>query len=138
MRYVLKTPLLGIEEFLFFPAIWLYMLGGANASYERTHIECGILAVYIKRARTKILFSLIKYIISTGIGCWLLYWVYWYLGYCLRVPKTSPLLNIPWIIAQSAIPICLSLMVLYTVVGVVDYFREFMHGDSETADEVNV
>ena len=32
-RYVLKSSLMGIEELMLFPIIWLYMLGGANASY---------------------------------------------------------------------------------------------------------
>ena len=41
-RYVLKSSLMGIEELMLFPIIWLYMLGGANASYEKSHIECGI------------------------------------------------------------------------------------------------
>ena len=31
-RYVLKSSLMGIEELMLFPIIWLYMLGGANAS----------------------------------------------------------------------------------------------------------
>ena len=46
-RYVLKSSLMGIEELMLFPIIWLYMLGGANASYENSHIECGILTLYI-------------------------------------------------------------------------------------------
>ena len=48
-RYVLKSSLMGIEELMLFPIIWLYMLGGANASYEKSHIECGILTLYIKK-----------------------------------------------------------------------------------------
>lgn len=38
LRYVFKAPLMGIEELLLFPSIWLYMVGGANASFKkRTH-----------------------------------------------------------------------------------------------------
>ena len=33
MRYVFKSSLMGVEEVMVFPIIWLYMLGGANASY---------------------------------------------------------------------------------------------------------
>ena len=47
LRYVFKAPLMGIEELLIFPTIWLYMLGGANASQQRNHIECGILTLYM-------------------------------------------------------------------------------------------
>lgn len=51
LRYVLKMPLFGIEELMLFPIIWLYMLGGANASMERNHISCGILTLYIKKRK---------------------------------------------------------------------------------------
>lgn len=54
-RYVLKSSLMGIEELMLFPIIWLYMLGGANASYEKSHIECGILTLYIKKERSKLI-----------------------------------------------------------------------------------
>ena len=64
LRYVLKAPLMGIEEVLLFPAIWLYMLGGANASWERTHIECGILTLYIKRPFTMKIFRIVKSLFS--------------------------------------------------------------------------
>ncbi|MFR5011834.1 MAG: hypothetical protein ACLTDI_13210 [Acutalibacteraceae bacterium] len=40
---------MGIEELMLFPIIWLYMLGGANASYEKSHIECGILTLISRR-----------------------------------------------------------------------------------------
>ena len=121
LRYVLKAPLMGIEEILLFPAIWLYMLGGASASWERTHIECGVLTVYIKKPLTMKIFKLIKAILSVGIGCWLLKWAYWYMTYGLRVQKTSAVLHIPMIIGQSAIFIGLLLMILYAVVELLDY-----------------
>jgi TRAP-type C4-dicarboxylate transport system permease small subunit len=124
MRYVLKSPLMGIEELLLFPTIWMYMLGGANASVERTHIECGIMTLYIKRPLTMSLFNLTKYILSTCIGAWLLYWAYWYFAYAVRILKTSAILHIPMVIAQSALFIGLLLMVAYSVVGCVDYASE--------------
>lgn len=57
MRYVFKSSLMGVEEVMVFPIIWLYMLGGANASYEKSHIECGILTLYIKKEH-----SMLKYL----------------------------------------------------------------------------
>lgn len=48
LRYVFHAPLMGIEEILLFPAIWLYFLGGSSASKERNHIDCGVLVLYIK------------------------------------------------------------------------------------------
>ena len=135
LRYVLKAPLMGIEEILLFPAIWLYMLGGANASWERTHIECGIMTLYIKRPLTMKLFRIVKSLLSIGIGSWLLYWAYWYFAYGMRVQKTSAILHIPLVIGQSAIFIGLCLMVFYAVIEFLDYIRDLFNGESETARE---
>lgn len=63
MRYVFKSSLMGVEEVMVFPIIWLYMLGGANASYEKSHIECGILTLYIKKEHSMLIFNLVKRII---------------------------------------------------------------------------
>lgn len=60
MRYVFKSSLMGVEEVMVFPIIWLYMLGGANASYEKSHIECGILTLYIKKEHSMLIFNLVK------------------------------------------------------------------------------
>lgn len=135
LRYVLKAPLMGIEEILLFPAIWLYMLGGASASWERTHIECGILTLYIKRPSTMKIFRLTKAMLSIGIGFWLLRWAYWYLTYGMRVQKTSAILHIPLIIGQSAIFIGLSLMILFTIVELLEYALAFFSEDDESGKE---
>jgi TRAP-type C4-dicarboxylate transport system permease small subunit len=129
LRYVLRAPLMGIEEMLLFPAIWMYMLGGASASWERTHIECGVLTIYIKRPLTMKIFLCIKGLFSVGIGSWLLYWAYWYFSYGMRVQKTSAILHIPLVIAQSAIFIGLALMVFYAVVELLDYLLALFKSD---------
>lgn len=115
LRYVFKAPLMGIEEALIFPTIWLYMFGGANASQERNHIECGILTLYIKKPLSIIKFNVIRSTLSVIVGGWLLYWAYWLLTYSLKALKTSDLLYIPMIIMESAPFIGLLLMLLYAV-----------------------
>ena len=72
VRYILKTSLMGIEELMLFPIIWLYMLGGADASYEKSHIECGILTLYIKKERSIRIFEVIKRTLCIIILAWLL------------------------------------------------------------------
>lgn len=37
-RYVLQIPVMGLEETMLYPTLWLYMLGAVNASRENTHI----------------------------------------------------------------------------------------------------
>jgi TRAP-type C4-dicarboxylate transport system permease small subunit len=113
LRYVLKMPLMGIEELMMFPVIWLYMLGGANASMERNHISCGILTLYIKKAKTMALFNLVKSTIAMVVAVWLTYWAFWYFSYSLRMWKLSDLLYLPMFFAESSLFIGLVLMVMY-------------------------
>lgn len=128
LRYVFKAPLMGIEELLFFPTIWLYMLGGANASQERNHISCGILTLYIKKPLTMMRFNIVKNTITIIVGVWLLYWAYWLFNYSLNLWKTSDLLYIPMFFMESAPFVGLLLMVFYGVIEWIDsiqiYLRE--------------
>lgn len=134
MRYVLRMPLMGIEELTLFPAIWLYMLGGANASMERKHIECNVLSVYVTNPFALRVLDVAKSLISLGVCLWLTYWAFEYFQYSLRVWKTSNLLYIPLFFGESAIFISLVLMAFYTVVELGDHlirFRSLLSGKEE-------
>lgn len=120
LRYVFHHPLMGIEELLLFPTVWLYLLGGANASYERNHISCGILTLYIKRPITMSIFNLFKALLSLLISTWLAYWAYWYFVYSLSRWKLSDILYLPMFMAESAVFIGLFLMTLYTAYELID------------------
>lgn len=115
LRYVLKLPLMGIEELLVFPTIWMYMIGGATASYERSHIECGIMTLYLHTETSVKVFNLIKTFLSSAIGIWLMYWSFWFFEYGLRIHKTSAVLRMPMKFAQSAVFVGLLLMVVYAL-----------------------
>ena len=121
LRYVLHAPLMGIEELVLFPAIWHYMLGGANASLERNHIQCNVITVYIKNPVALSLLNLLKSIISLSVCLWLAYWAYKYFMYSLKVWKLSNLLYIPLFFGESSLFICLVLMSIYTSVELCDH-----------------
>jgi TRAP-type C4-dicarboxylate transport system permease small subunit len=127
LRYVFKAPLMGIEEMLLFPTIWLYMLGGANASQERSHIECGVLTVYIKRPRTLKLFKIIKAAISFIVCLWLTYWAQWFFVYSFTRWKVSDLLYIPMFLGESAVFIGLILMAVFSVIELVEYIKDYVN-----------
>jgi TRAP-type transport system small permease protein len=125
MRYVLHAPLMGIEELTLFPAIWLYLLGGANASMERNHISCNVLSVYVTNPSALRVLDVLKSAISLGVCLWLTYWAFEYFQYALRVWKLSNLLYIPLIFGESALFICLTLMAIYTTVELGDNVLKF-------------
>lgn len=127
LRYVLKAPLMGIEELLVFPIIWLYMLGGSVASEQRTHISCGILTLYMKKERTIKLFNCVKSLFSNVVCLWICYWGWWYFDYSLNLWKTSDILHIPMFLAESAIFIGFILMFFFGILEMIDDFVAFYH-----------
>lgn len=126
LRYVLKMPLMGIEELLSFPIIWLYLLGGSVASEQRNHIECGILTLYIKKDLSMRIFKCFKGIISVIVCCWLTRWAYWFFDYSLGLWKTSDMLKIPMFIGESALFIGLVFMLFFGVLEAVDYICDLI------------
>ena len=123
LRYVLKAPLMGIEELLVFFIIWLYMLGGSVASEQRTHISCGILTLYMKRPLTIKLFNVAKALFGCICGGWLSYWAWWYFTYSLKLWKVSDILHIPMFFAESAIFVGFGLMLFFTFLELIDEIR---------------
>lgn len=128
LRYVFKAPLFGIEELMLFPIIWLYMIGGANASRTRSHIDCGILTLYIHEGtKGRAVFNLIRSVVSVVVSLWLSYWAYWYFMYSLKAWKISPLLKFPMFLGESAIFIGLVLMTIYSTVELKDVFIDLRY-----------
>jgi len=129
LRYVFEAPLMGIEELMLFPIIWLYMLGGANASMERTHISCGILTLYIHKPLYIAIFHSFKSFISVVVSLWLTYWAYWFFDYSLAMWKESDLLYIPMFYGESAVFVGLVLMTGYSIIELRDCLKLFRNTD---------
>lgn len=138
LRYVFQVPLMGIEELLLFPIVWLYMLGGVNASETKTHIECGVLTVYIKKAKTMKLLMITKTLISSVVGMWLLYWSYWFFEYSFTRWKTSDLLYIPMFLGESSVFIGILLMVIYAIAQLIGHIREYANLSDTDEKEGNI
>jgi TRAP-type C4-dicarboxylate transport system permease small subunit len=113
MRYILELPVMGLEELLVYPTLWLYFLGSVNASREDTQIKANVLDVFMKTDKAKLIVRVIADLLSVIVAGWLTYWAYDYFRYALRVWKESPTLYIPTFYAECALFIGLVLMTFY-------------------------
>ena len=77
-RYVLQSPVMGLEETMAYPTVWLYILGSVNASRENTHIRANVLEIFVKTERGHTILAIIGEIISLIVGLWLLSWAWEY------------------------------------------------------------
>jgi TRAP-type C4-dicarboxylate transport system permease small subunit len=124
LRYVFKQPIMGVEEMATMLGFWMYFIGAANGSRERSHIKADLLNVMVKNPRKLAfiksgvtLFTLIMVAIMTN-------WTWTYVTWSLKTPEHSPSLGIPMVYSQVALFISALLMLLYTLVEFVDYLLQ--------------
>ncbi|UCE30106.1 MAG: TRAP transporter small permease subunit [Burkholderiales bacterium] len=114
-RYVLQTPLMGLEETTVFPSLWLYMLGAVNASRENTQIRANVLEIFIKTETGHAVLGIVGEVISIVVSLWLTWWAWDFVRYSWRTWRESPTLYIPTFYADVALFLGLGLIVLFTL-----------------------
>lgn len=122
-RYVLEIPVMGLEESLLFPTLWLYVLGAVNASRENTHIRANVLEIFLSTERQHQVLAALGEIISLIIGLWLTYWAWDFAKYSLRVWRESPTLYLPTFWVDMSLVAGLVLMMGFTALHLVNHLR---------------
>ena len=115
MRYIFEIPIMGLEEVLVYPTLWLYFLGSVNASREDTQIKANVLDVFLKTDRSRQIVRVIADALSLVTSAWLTWWAWDYFRYALKVWKESPTLYIPTFYAECAMFIGMALMTFYVI-----------------------
>ncbi len=118
-RYIFEVPIMGLEESMVIPTIWLYMLGAVNASREDSQIRANVLEIFIKSERGHTILALVGEIISFIISSWLTYWAWDYVKYAWRVWKESPTLYIPTFYHECSVFIGLLLITLFIAIHII-------------------
>lgn len=131
MRYIFQVPVMGLEEILVYPTVWLYFLGSVNASREDTQIKANVLDVFLKTNRSRLIVRVIADVMSLVVSTWLTYWAWGYFRYALRLWKESPTLYIPTFYAEASVFIGLLLMTIYTACYLIKHGMK-LAGSSET------
>ena len=129
-RYVLQIPVMGLEETILYPTLWLYILGAVNASRENSHIRANVLEIFLKTPRQHVILAIIGEVMSLIIGFWLLYWAWDFTRYAQRVWKESPTLYIPTFYADVALFIGLALMMVYTSFHLLRHVQMLKSGEA--------
>ncbi|MCS7232732.1 MAG: TRAP transporter small permease subunit [Synergistetes bacterium] len=126
LRYVFARPLMGIEELATLVGCWLYFIGSAHASRERSHIMADVLNVIVKTPRNFLKIKFVITIFTFIMTIIFLQWSWNYIKWALKVPEYTPSLRIPLVYAQVAMLISAILMVFYTFVEIVDYTLQLL------------
>ena len=125
-RYVFEVPVMGLEESLLYPTLWLYVMGAVNASRENTHIRANVLEIFIKTERQKNLLAVVGEVLSLIVGCWLTYWAWDFTKYSMRVWRESPTLYLPTFYVDVALVIGMTLMMVFTAFHLWGHIRDLI------------
>ena len=130
-RYGLQIPVMGLEETMMYPTLWLYIFGAVNASRENTHIRANVLEIWLKTDRQHTILAIIGEVISLIVGLWLLSWAWDFTRYAWRVWKESPTLYIPTFYSDVALLVGLFLMMIYTAWHLLGHVRSLKEGSAQ-------
>lgn len=133
-RYILEVPVMGLEETMLYPTLWLYMLGAINASRENTQIRANVLEIFIKTERGHTILAVVGETLSLIVSLWLTWWAWDFTRYVLRVWKESPTLYIPTFYADVGLMVALVLMTLFTAWHLSRHVRALATGSYATGD----
>ncbi len=117
LRYGFETDLFAYEEWVLAIAFWLYFIGGAQGSWEDSHIKADFLSAMIRRPRLRWRFALLTNALELGtlivLTCWgaLMVW-----EDVARYPNWQATVawNIPLAVPRFGIFVGLFLMALYS------------------------
>jgi TRAP-type C4-dicarboxylate transport system permease small subunit len=115
---------MGIEEMATLMGFWMYFIGAAHGSRERSHIKADLLNVMIKDIRKLMFVKLLVALFTLVMAAIMTNWTWNYVLWSLTTFERSPSLGIPMIYSQVALFIAALLMTLYTFVEFVDYLLQ--------------
>lgn len=115
LRYVFGSDFYGSEEIIQMLAFWLYFMGAAQGSREKSQISADILTCYISSVRVCRVAHLLKDVITVVICLLVTYWACRFVGWGFEMMPKSPVFRLPMLIPHTAIGLGFVLMSLYHV-----------------------
>jgi TRAP-type C4-dicarboxylate transport system permease small subunit len=121
-RSFLGTPFFGLEELILASVMWLYMLGAALASRERTHLSGDFIQAFVSNKKIVTFFHYLASVISLIMACFFVSWSYDLAHWAVQKGQTTIVFGIPWYISQSSLFIASILMVFYSIRDLIEDF----------------
>lgn len=115
-RYLFAFDLYGAEEFLLVAAFWLYFMGAAYGSYEKSHIEADFIQSIMGDTPFTRVLGYVRDLIELGVLYVLTYWSWLLIEFAIERWPVTPGWKIPLLVPQSAILVGFFLMSLHASV----------------------
>lgn len=130
-RYFFGHSLFGLEQFVGFTAVWIYLIGSAYGAYERSHIKAEFIGVLVKNKRKLNIVKSVSAAVATFMSCVFAYWSYDFCLESVRVRELTPTHWVPMIYFQSALLVGAILMAAYFLWETIDFAQQAYHSQLE-------
>ncbi|WP_028584751.1 TRAP transporter small permease [Desulfogranum mediterraneum] len=131
-RYVFEIAISGLDELTGHIAVWMYMMGAAYGSLNKTQIKAEMVHLFIKNRKALCCIRALTTLIGAVIAGYMVTWSYGYVKWSLLKHEVTPTLQLPTVIFQVSILIGAVLMVIYFLREAVDHLLEAFHPPSAT------
>lgn len=112
MRYVFHTDLYGIEEIVVIIAFWLYFIGSAYGSYDKSHVKADLISRILSENKRQVL-NIVINLVMTCLCFLFTYWSVEFIRYSIiEMPRTLAW-GIPLAVAHSSVFLGYLLMTFY-------------------------
>lgn len=115
-RYVFGSDFYGSEELIQMLAFWLYFMGAAQGSREKSQISADILTCYITSEKWCRIAHLIKDFLTTAICILVTVWAVKFVAWGFVMMPKSPVFRLPMLIPHFAIGLGFVLMSMYHLI----------------------
>lgn len=114
-RSLLSTPVFGLEELVLMAAMWLYVLGAALASRERSHLSADFIQAFSKNQSLNNITRFIADAISLVIAVLFVTWSYSLFAWGFEKGQVTPVFGIPRYLSQGSLFFASILLMIYTL-----------------------
>ncbi len=129
MRYIIHYPGMEVEEIAGLLAFWLYFMGAAYGTYDRSHIKADVTYLMFKDPRKLAIVKATAVAIALVLAGIMVSWGLNYFVWGITQGERSRILFMPMVLSQSSIFFGAILMFLYFTTELVDMVRQAMGRD---------
>lgn len=123
-RYVIGRGFFAIEDFVGYTAVWLYFVGAAVATHERTQVKAEIVSMFLKNPRTLSIVRAVVAAISVVVAAIMTQWTYDFVVWSVRMNERTPVHQVPFVYFEASLLVGAFLMAVYFTFELVDNVRD--------------
>lgn len=122
-RYIFQSDFYGSEELISMVAFWLYFMGAAQGSHDKSQISADIVSCYIHNDKRRRIMHIITDIVTVAICLLVTFWAVQFVAWGFKMNPKSPVFRLPMLIPQCAVGLGFILMSFYHLVYLVQDIR---------------